>query len=65
MCREKLIWTSMRSLTSPAAVIRGTRSSLGTVVPAGVSEPERNGTALPITVLVEDQFGATAIALHR
>ncbi|CAL8262672.1 unnamed protein product [Arctogadus glacialis] len=44
---------------------RGTRSSLGTVVPAGVPEPERNGTALPITVLVEDQFGATAIALHR
>ena len=46
-------------------MIRGTRSSLGTVVPAGVSELERNGTALPITVLVEDQFGAMAIALHR
>ena len=47
---------------------RGTRSTLGTLVPAGVPGvpgPRGNGTALPVTLLVEDQLGATVVALRR
>ncbi|CAL8282591.1 unnamed protein product [Merluccius merluccius] len=44
---------------------RGTRSTFGTVVPAGEPEPERDGTVITITVLVEDQLGAKVVALNR
>ncbi|XP_076028186.1 polycystin-1 [Genypterus blacodes] len=44
---------------------RGTRSTFGSLVPAGSPGPDRGTSLITVTVLVEDDLGAKVTALNR